>query len=70
MLENIRGLSNWCHKDYKVIYKLWRRRIVKQYELDGDSKFTTTIDLVENYQVTKRETKDNFENGEEYVGRT
>jgi hypothetical protein len=43
---------------------------MKQDELDGDPKFTTTIDLVENYQVTKRETKDNFENGEKYVGRT
>ncbi len=58
MLENIKGLSSWRRKDYKVIYKLWRR-IVKQDELDGDPK-VTTIDLVANYQVTKQETKDNF----------
>jgi hypothetical protein len=36
MLESIRGLSGWCHKDYKVIYKLWKQRIVEQNELDGD----------------------------------
>jgi hypothetical protein len=45
MLENIRGLSDWCRKDYIMIYRLWRWRIVKQNELDGDSKFTMTIGL-------------------------
>ncbi len=45
MLESIRGLSDWCHMDCRAIYKLWRRRIVKQDESDGDPKFTTTIGL-------------------------
>jgi hypothetical protein len=43
MLENIRGLSSWHCKDHIMIYRLWRRRIVKQDEFDGDPKFTTTI---------------------------
>jgi hypothetical protein len=42
-LESSRGLRNWCHKNYRTIYKLWRRRIMKQDELDDDSKFTTII---------------------------
>jgi hypothetical protein len=45
MLEIIRGLSGWCCKDYKVIYRLWRWRIVKQDESDGDLEFIATIGL-------------------------
>jgi hypothetical protein len=45
MLENIRGLSSWRRKDCKAIYRLWRQRIVKQNELDGDSEFIMTIGL-------------------------
>jgi hypothetical protein len=45
MLESIKGLSNWCHKDYRVIYGLWKWKIVKQDELDGDLEFTTKIGL-------------------------
>ncbi len=46
MLESIRGLCDLRRKDYKVIYKLWRWRIVKQNELDGDVEFTTIIGLI------------------------
>jgi hypothetical protein len=35
MLENIKGLSGWCHKDCKTIHRLWRRRIVKQDKSNG-----------------------------------
>jgi hypothetical protein len=45
MLESIRGLNGWRHKDYKMIYRLWRWRIVKQDELDGDLEFTMIIKL-------------------------
>ncbi len=45
MLESIKGTSGWCCKDCKAIYKLWKRRIVKQDELDGDLEFITTIGL-------------------------
>jgi hypothetical protein len=45
MLECIKGLHGWCRKDWKAIYKLWRQRIVKQDESDGDPKFTATIGL-------------------------
>ncbi len=45
MLESIKGLSNWCCKDYITIYRLWRWRIVKQDESNGDPKFTLTIGL-------------------------
>jgi hypothetical protein len=45
MLESIRGLRGWHHKDCRVIYRLWRQRIVKQDELDRDPKFTMTIGL-------------------------
>jgi hypothetical protein len=45
MLQSIRGLHSSCCKDCKVIYKLWRWKIVKQNELDGDLEFTTTIGL-------------------------
>jgi hypothetical protein len=43
MVESIRGLSGWCCKDYRAIYKLWRWRIMKQEESDGDPEFTTII---------------------------
>jgi hypothetical protein len=36
LLESIRGLCGWHHKDYKVIYRLLRQRIVKQDKSDGD----------------------------------
>ncbi len=45
MLKSIRGLYGWNHKDCRVIYKLWRWRIVKQDELDGNLKFIMTIGL-------------------------
>jgi hypothetical protein len=45
MLEGIRGLRGWLHRDCKTIYRLWKWRIVKQDELDGDPKFITTIRL-------------------------
>jgi hypothetical protein len=45
MLESIKGLHNWCCKDCKIIYKLWKWRIVKQDESNGEPKFTTTIGL-------------------------
>jgi hypothetical protein len=44
MLESIRGLSGWCCKDCKIIYRLWKQRIV-QDESDGDPKFTSIIEL-------------------------
>jgi hypothetical protein len=43
MLKNIIGLSDWCCKDYKMICKFWKKRIMKQDELDGDLEFTMTI---------------------------
>jgi hypothetical protein len=45
MLKRIKGLSGWCHKNYITIYRLWRWKIVKQDELDGDPKFVVTIGL-------------------------
>jgi hypothetical protein len=44
-VKHVEGLSGWCHKDYKMIYKLWRQTIVKQDELDGDLEFIATIGL-------------------------
>jgi hypothetical protein len=43
MLESIRGLNGWHWKDYRTIYKLWWRRIMKQDESNGDPKFTVII---------------------------
>ncbi len=45
MLESIKGLSGWHYKNCKVIYRLWRQRIVKQDESDGDLEFIVTIGL-------------------------
>jgi hypothetical protein len=45
MLESVRGLSSWHRKDYRAIYKLWRWKIVKQDESNGDLEFITTIGL-------------------------
>jgi hypothetical protein len=45
MLESIKGLNSWHCKDCKAIYKLWIRRIVKQYESNGDPEFIMTIRL-------------------------
>jgi hypothetical protein len=45
MLESIKGLSGWRCKDYKMTYKIWRQRIVKQDESNGDSKLITIIGL-------------------------
>jgi len=45
MLENIRVLSSWHHKYYKVIQTLWKRRVVKQDESNGDPEFIVTIGL-------------------------
>jgi hypothetical protein len=58
MLENIKGLSSWCHKGCKVIYKFWRR-IVKQDELNCDLKFTTVIGFgggLPSYWIIKKKT--------------
>jgi len=70
MLESIRDLSNWCHKDYRTIYRLWRRRIVKQDELDYDLKFTTIIGFGGKSLSYWTKKEDNLENEEEYVGIT
>jgi hypothetical protein len=43
---------------------------MKQDELDGDPKFTMAIGFGSNRQVIEKETKDNLENGEDYVGST
>ncbi len=51
MLKSIRGLRNWCHKDCKVIYRLWKQKIVKQDESNGDPEFTVIIGLEANRQV-------------------
>ncbi len=67
MLESSRGLKNWCRKDYRTIYKLWRRRIMKQDESNGDSKFTTTIAFGGKLSRASKRNK-NHENGKEYVG--
>jgi hypothetical protein len=45
MLESIIGLSDWCHKECKTIYRLWRWRTMKQDESDGNPKFTMTFGL-------------------------
>jgi hypothetical protein len=45
MLKNIKGINDWHHKDCKIIYRLWRWRIMKKDESDGDSEFTMTIGL-------------------------
>jgi hypothetical protein len=42
MLKNIKNLINWCRKDCRTIYKLWKR-IVKQDQSNGDSEFIGTI---------------------------
>jgi hypothetical protein len=45
MLENIKGLCSWCHKDCKTIYKIWKQKIVKQDESNGDLEFIVTIGI-------------------------
>ncbi len=70
MLESIRDLSDWSHKDYRTIYRLWRRRIVKQDELDYDLKFTTIIGFGGKSSSYWTKKEDNLENEEEYVGIT
>jgi len=45
MLKSVRGQSGWHHKDYRVIYKLWSQKTMKQDESNGDPKFTTKIKL-------------------------
>jgi hypothetical protein len=67
---SFRGLSGWRCKDYRMIYKFWRRRIVKQDELDGDPKFTTIIGFGGKLSSYWMEKKDNLENEEENVGIT
>ncbi len=39
MLESIKALRSWHHKDYKTIYKFWKRGIMKQDDSDGDLKY-------------------------------
>ncbi len=67
-VRKYKRLKQWRHKDYRAIYRLWRWKLVKQNELDGDSKFTTTIGLggksVSYWKINKRQSW----NGEEYVG--
>jgi hypothetical protein len=48
MLENIRGLCSWCHEDYRMIYRILKRRIVKQDESDDDLEFIIRLDLEAN----------------------
>jgi hypothetical protein len=43
---------------------------MKLDESDHDLEFKTIIGLEANWQVIKSQTKDNFQNGEEYVGLT
>jgi hypothetical protein len=43
MLESTWGLNGWHLKDYIMIYKLLKRKIVEQDESNGDSEFITTI---------------------------
>ncbi len=45
MLESIKGLSGWHCKDYRMINRLWRWRIMKLDESDGDPAFIATIGL-------------------------
>jgi len=45
MLESIRVLNGWHCKYYKVIQTLWKRRVVKQDESNGDLEFIMTIGL-------------------------
>jgi hypothetical protein len=45
MLKSIKGLSGWHYKYYRVIYRLWRLKIMKQDESDGDAEFTIIIKL-------------------------
>jgi hypothetical protein len=67
MLESIKGLSGWSHKDYKMIYKLWRQRIVKQMNQMVTQSLHWQLDLEANQQVIERQTNDNLENREEYA---
>jgi len=41
---------------------------MKQNESDGDPSSQQQLDLEVNCQVIRRQTEDNLENGEEYVG--
>jgi len=45
MLKSIRDLSSSCCKDYKVIFRLQRWRIVKQNESNGDLELIATIGI-------------------------
>jgi hypothetical protein len=67
VLKSIAGLCDWCCKDFKMIYKLWRRKIMKEDESDGDLEFTTTIGLKGKSANYWKSNKDNLENGEEYA---
>jgi hypothetical protein len=42
-IEKHQGLCSWHRKDYKVIYILWRWRIVERDESNSDSEFTVII---------------------------
>jgi hypothetical protein len=53
-----------------MIYRFWRKRIVKQDESDGDLEFTTAIGFGGKLLNYWTRNKDNFENGKEYVGIT
>jgi hypothetical protein len=45
MLESTKGLNSWHHKDCKTIYKLYKQRIMKQNESNGNLESTTIIGL-------------------------
>ncbi len=45
MFESIKGLSGGCCNNCKTILKIWKWRIVKQDESDGNLESTTTIRL-------------------------
>ncbi len=51
MLGSIRGISDWCCKDCKMIYRLWKQRILKQNISDGDWSLQWQLDLEANHQI-------------------
>ncbi len=60
VLKSIRSLSGWNRKDCKVIYKLWRKRIMKQNESDGDLEFIATIRFGSKYPRNWKKNKRQF----------
>jgi hypothetical protein len=65
LLESIKGLHSWHHKDYNIIYKLWRKKIMNKMNRMVTQILQWQLDLEANRQVIKRQIEDNIENGEE-----